>query len=156
MGKKMIERSFVMLKPDALLRRMIGKIISRFEERGLKVVATKMIKVSKKLAEEHYAEHKKKPFFDGLVWYVTSSPTLVMVIEGDDCIGLIRKIIGATDPKEADLGTIRGDYAIDTGRNIIHASDSPESAEREIPLFFDDSEIHSYKIPDEHLIYERP
>ncbi len=156
MGKKMIERSFVMLKPDALLRRMIGKIISRFEERGLKIVAAKMIKVSKNLAEEHYAEHKKKPFFDELVWYVTSSPTLVMVIEGDDCISVIRRMIGATDPKKADLGTIRGDYAINTGRNIIHASDSPESAKREIELFFDDSEIHSYKIPDEHLIYEKP
>lgn len=150
----MIERSFVMLKPDAVLRRLMGTVLTRFEERGLKLVAVKMMNISEELAKEHYGEHKEKPFFNGLVSYITSAPVLAMVIEGDDCISLIRKMVGATNPKEADLGTIRGDYALDTGRNIIHASDSSASAKREIALFFNDSEINEYSLPDESLIYE--
>ena len=150
----MMERSFVMLKPDAVLRRLMGTVLTRFEERGLKIVAAKMMSISEELAKEHYGEHKEKPFFNDLVSYITSAPVLAMVIEGDDCISLIRKMVGATNPKEADLGTIRGDYAIDTGRNIIHASDSPASAKREIALFFEDSEINEYALPDESLIYE--
>ncbi len=150
----MIERSFVMLKPDAVLRRLMGTVLTRFEERGLKIVAAKMMSISEELAKEHYGEHKEKPFFNDLVSYITSAPVLAMVIEGDECIGLIRKMVGATNPKEADLGTIRGDYALDTGRNIIHASDSPASAKREIALFFEDSEINEYTLPDESLIYE--
>lgn len=150
----MIEKSFVMIKPDAVKRRLMGEVISRFEKRGLKIVATKMLKISQDLAKEHYSEHKEKPFFNDLVEYITSSPVLAMVIEGDECIGLIRKMVGATNPKEADLGTIRGDFALDTGRNIIHASDSAQSAKREIALFFDESEICPYQMPDENLIYE--
>ncbi len=150
----MIERSFVMLKPDAVLRRLMGTVLTRFEERGLKLVAVKMMNISEELAKEHYGEHKEKPFFNDLVSYITSAPVLAMVIEGDDCISLIRKMVGATNPKEADLGTIRGDYALDTGRNIIHASDSSASAKREIALFFNDSEINEYSLPDESLIYE--
>jgi Nucleoside diphosphate kinase len=150
----MMERSFVMLKPDAVLRRLMGTVLTRFEERGLKLVAVKMMNISEELAKEHYGEHKEKPFFNDLVSYITSAPVLAMVIEGDDCISLIRKMVGATNPKEADLGTIRGDYALDTGRNIIHASDSPASAKREIALFFNDSEINEYSLPDESLIYE--
>jgi nucleoside-diphosphate kinase len=150
----MMERSFVMLKPDAVLRRLMGTVLIRFEERGLKVVAAKMMTISEELAKEHYGEHKEKPFFNDLVSYITSAPVLAMVIEGDDCISLIRKMVGATNPKEADLGTIRGDYALDTGRNIIHASDSPASAKREIALFFEDSEVCNYSLPDESLIYE--
>ncbi len=150
----MMERSFVMLKPDAVLRRLMGTVLTRFEERGLKLVAVKMMNISEELAKEHYGEHKEKPFFNDLVSYITSAPVLAMVIEGDDCISLIRKMVGATNPKEADLGTIRGDYALDTGRNIIHASDSPSSAKREIALFFNDSEINEYALPDESLIYE--
>ena len=150
----MSERSFVMLKPDAVLRRLVGTVLTRFEERGLKIVAAKMMEISEDLAKEHYGEHKKKPFFNDLVSYITSAPVLAMVIEGDDCISLIRKMVGATNPKEADLGTIRGDYALETGRNIIHASDSPKSAKREIALFFEDSEICQYTLPDERLIYE--
>ena len=150
----MIERSFVMLKPDAVLRRLMGTVLTRFEERGLKLVAVKMMNISEELAKEHYGEHKEKPFFNDLVSYITSAPVLAMVIEGDDCISLIRKMVGATNPKEADLGTIRGDYALDTGRNIIHASDSSASAKREIALFFNDSEINEYALPDESLIYE--
>jgi nucleoside-diphosphate kinase len=151
----MSERSFVMLKPDAVLRRLMGTVLTRFEERGLKIVAAKMMEISEDLAKEHYGEHKEKPFFNDLVSYITSAPVLAMVIEGDECISLIRKMVGATNPKEADLGTIRGDYALDTGRNIIHASDSPQSAKREIALFFEDSEICEYTLPDESLIYEQ-
>lgn len=151
----MSERSFVMLKPDAVLRRLMGTVLARFEERGLKIVAAKMMNISEDLAKEHYGEHKEKPFFNDLVSYITSAPVLAMVIEGDECISLIRKMVGATNPKEADLGTIRGDYALDTGRNIIHASDSPQSAKREIALFFEDSEICDYTLPDESLIYEQ-
>jgi len=150
----MIEKSFVMIKPDAVKRRLIGEVISRFEKRGLKIVAAKMLNISQDLAQQHYGEHKEKPFFNDLVEYITSSAVLAMVIEGDECISLIRKMVGATNPKEADLGTIRGDFALDTGRNIIHASDSVQSAKREIALFFDESEICPYQMPDEHLIYE--
>jgi len=150
----MSERSFVMLKPDAVLRRLMGAVLTRFEKRGLKIVAAKMMEISEDLAKEHYGEHKDKPFFNDLVSYITSAPVLAMVIEGDECISLIRKMVGATNPKEADLGTIRGDYALETGRNIIHASDSPQSAKREIALFFEDSEICEYTLPDESLIYE--
>ncbi|MGC9516919.1 MAG: nucleoside-diphosphate kinase [Methanomicrobiales archaeon] len=150
----MMEKSFVMIKPDAVKRRLMGEVLSRFEKRGLKIVAAKMMHISDVLAKQHYGEHEKKPFFNDLVEYITSSAVLAMVIEGDECISLIRKMVGATNPKEADLGTIRGDFALDTGRNIIHASDSSESAKREIALFFDESEICEYAIPDEHLIYE--
>jgi nucleoside-diphosphate kinase len=151
----MTERSFVMIKPDAVLRRLMGMILTRFEKRGLNIVALKMMRISEDLAKEHYGEHKDKPFFNDLVSYITSAPVLAMVIEGDDCINLIRKMVGATNPKEADLGTIRGDYALQTGRNIIHASDSSKSAKREIRLFFDKSEMLEYSLPDERLIYEQ-
>ena len=149
-----MEKSFVMMKPDAVQRRLMGKVLSRFEEKGLQIVAAKLMHISEDLAKEHYGEHSEKPFFNGLVEYITSSAVLAMVIQGDDCISLIRKMVGATNPKEADLGTIRGDFALDTGRNIIHASDSPQSAEREISLFFDETEIVEYKMPDTDLIYE--
>lgn len=150
----MMEKSFVMMKPDAVQRRLMGKVLSRFEEKGLQIVAAKLMHISEDLAKEHYGEHSEKPFFNGLVEYITSSAVLAMVIQGDDCISLIRKMVGATNPKEADLGTIRGDFALDTGRNIIHASDSPKSAEREISLFFDETEIVEYEMPDTDLIYE--
>ena len=152
----MMQKSFVMLKPDAVLRRLTGKILTRFEERGLQILAAKMMIIPRDQATEHYAEHKEKPFFGDLVDYITSGPVLAMVIEGDECISLIRKMVGATNPQEADLGTIRGDFAIQTGRNIVHASDSPASAEREIALFFQDDEICGYQLPDQELIYEEP
>ena len=136
-----------MLKPDAVLRRLTGKILTRFEERGLEIVAAKMMVIPRELAQQHYAEHEEKPFFTDLVEYITSGPVLATVIEGEECITLIRKMVGATNPKEADTGTIRGDYAIDTGRNIIHASDSPASAEREIGLFFKMDEICDCSFP---------
>ncbi|MGZ7043613.1 MAG: nucleoside-diphosphate kinase [Methanobacterium sp.] len=151
----MSEKSFVMIKPDAVLRRLIGTVLSRFEKRGLKIVACKMMEISEDLAKKHYGEHSEKPFFNDLVSYITSGPVLAMVIDGDECITLIRKMVGATNPKEADIGTIRGDFALQTGRNIIHASDSPQSAKREIALFFDESEVCDYVLPDENLIYEQ-
>lgn len=150
----MMEKTFVMIKPDAVQRRLMGKILTRFEEKGLQIVAAKMMHIRDELARQHYAEHSEKPFFNDLVEYITSSAVLAMVIKGEGCISLIRKMVGATNPKEADLGTIRGDFAIQTGRNIIHASDSPQSAQREISLFFKDDEICDYSLPDTHLIYE--
>ena len=150
----MIQKSFVMMKPDAVQRRLMGKILSRFEDKGLKIVAVKLIQIDEDLAKTHYGEHAEKPFFPSLVEYITSSPSLAMVIEGEEAITTIRKLVGATNPLEADLGTIRGDFGMDTGRNIIHASDAPESAEREISLFFNEDEICDYEIVDNNLIYE--
>jgi nucleoside-diphosphate kinase len=150
----MIQKSFVMMKPDAVQRRLMGKIMSRFEEKGLQIVAVKLMQIDEELAKTHYGEHAEKPFFPSLVEYITSSPALAMVIEGEEAITTIRKLVGATNPLEADLGTIRGDFGMDTGRNIIHASDSPASAEREIGLFFNEDEICDYEIVDNNLIYE--
>lgn len=150
----MIQKTYVMLKPDAVGRRLMGKIIFRFEEKGLKIVAMKLRMIPEELAKEHYGEHKDKPFFEGLIEYITSGPVLTMVIEGDEAITVIRKMVGATNPQEADVGTIRGDFGMDTGRNIIHASDAPESAEREINLFFDEDEIIDYSMSDNSWIYE--
>lgn len=142
------------MKPDAVSRRLMGKILSRFEEKGLQIIAVKLMQIDEELAKTHYGEHADKPFFEDLVTYITSSPSLAMVIKGEDAISTIRKMVGATNPLEADLGTIRGDFAMDTGRNIIHASDSPDSAEREINLFFNEDEICDYSIVDNIWIYE--
>lgn len=150
----MKQRTFAMLKPDAVKRRLTGKILARFEERGIKIIAAKTLMISEELAKTHYGEHSEKPFFNDLVSYITSGPVFAMVLEADDVIAQVRKMVGATNPKEADVGTIRGDYAIDLGRNVIHASDSEESAVREIGLFFDESEFCDYELPDEDIIYE--
>ena len=149
-----MEKSFVMMKPDAVAKHLMGKILTRFEEKGLQLKAIKLMTISEDLAKEHYGEHSEKPFFNDLVDYIISGPVLAMVIEGDDAISLIRKMVGATNPQEAELGTIRGDYGIQTGRNIIHASDAPESAEREIGLFFNEDEIVDYDMVDNTWIYE--
>lgn len=150
----MIQKTYVMLKPDAVGRRLMGNVLTRFEEKGLKIVAMKLRMIPEELAKEHYGEHKDKPFFNGLIEYITSGPVLTMVIEGDEAISVIRKLVGATNPQEADVGTIRGDFGMDTGRNIIHASDAPESAEREINLFFNKDEIIDYSMSDNCWIYE--
>jgi nucleoside-diphosphate kinase len=152
-GVKM-ERTFVMLKPDAIQRGVCGEIISRFERRGLKIVAMKMMQIPKELAEKHYAEHKGKKFYDGLIAYITSGPVIAMVIEGKNAVKLVRDMMGKTNPQESQPGTIRADYAIDLGRNIIHGSDSLQSAEREISLFFSQNEICAYKLTNENWIYE--
>ncbi len=136
-----MERSFFMVKPDGVERGLAGEIISRFEKRGLKIIAMKMIRVDANLAKKHYAEHAAKPFFQDLVAYITSGPCVAMVVEGNNAIKTLRDMIGKTNPKEAAAGTIRADFGIDVSRNVVHASDSRESAEREIELFFRPSEI---------------
>jgi nucleoside-diphosphate kinase len=134
-------RCFTMLKPGVLNRRLVGEVISRLEKKGLKLIGLKMMQISSELAAQHYAEHKGKPFYEPLMNYITSGPVVAMVWEGDDCITLIRKITGSTSPAEAHPGTIRGDYCSHTQHNIIHASDSDESARREISLFFKEDEL---------------
>jgi len=136
-----IERTFTMLKPGILSRRIMGEIISRIERKGFDIKAAKLIRINRSLAETHYAEHIGKPFFTELVEYITSGPVFAMVLEGDSAISLLRKLCGSTKAEDAAPGTIRGDYAMHTGLNIIHASDSPASAEREISLFFRPDEI---------------
>lgn len=150
----MMERTFVMIKPDGVQRRLIGKILQRFEEAGLKIVAMKFLKVSHELAEKHYEVHKGKPFYESLIKYITSGPVVAMVIEGQNAIERVRKMVGATDPQKADPGTIRGDFCQHIGRNVIHASDGKETAEKEISLWFSEDEIISYSMGDERWIYE--
>lgn len=149
-----IERTFVMVKPDGVQRGLIGEIISRLERKGLKIVAMKMMKIEESLAKEHYAEHKEKPFFGDLISYITSGPVVAMVVEGKEAVSVVRTLVGQTNPREALPGTIRGDYGMDVGRNVIHASDSLKSADREINLFFKEEEILSYSKADEVWIYE--
>lgn len=136
-----LERTYTMLKPGAMSRRIVGELISRFEHKGFRIVGLKMLRISRELAEQHYAEHKGKPFFAGLLDYITSGPVVAMVLEADDAVRMLRLMCGATKPAEAAPGTIRGDYAMHTTLNVIHASDSPESAAREIGLFFKPEEL---------------
>ncbi|SNZ04054.1 nucleoside diphosphate kinase [Natronoarchaeum philippinense] len=150
------ERTFVMVKPDAFARGLAGEIISRFEERGLKLVGMKLEVLDREHAEEHYGEHEDKPFFDDLVDFITSGPVVPMVWEGEDATRQVRQMIGATDPAEAAPGTIRGDYALDLGRNVVHAADHEDEGanEREISLFFDDDELVEYDQHDASWLYE--
>ncbi len=148
------ERTFVMIKPDAVQRGLVGEIISRFEKKGIKIVAMKMLKVNRELAEKHYAVHKGKPFFEPTVKYITSSPVIAMVLEGYNVIEMVRNMVGKTNPQEAAAGTIRGDYGQHIGRNIIHASDGKETAEYEINLWFKQEEICDYKRIDEVWLTE--
>ena len=136
-----IERTFSIIKPDAVSKNIIGDIESRFEKAGLKIVAARMLHMSQKQAEGFYAEHSERPFFPDLVAFMTSGPVVVQVLEGENAIARNRELMGATNPKEAEAGTIRADYAETIDANAVHGSDSPESAEREIAYFFDDSEI---------------
>ena len=149
-----MQRTFLMIKPDGVARGLIGEVISRIERKGLKIVAMKMLQVDRALAEEHYAEHKGKDFYPNLIDHITSSPSVAMVVEGKDAVSVVRAMIGKTNPKEADLGTIRGDLALEIGRNIVHAADSEESAKREISLYFTEDEILSYEKSDEKWVYE--
>ena len=135
------ERTLVLIKPDAVQRQLAGEILSRFERRGLVVRAGKVLRVARELGEEHYAEHREKPFFGELVEFITSSPTLALVLEGEGAIGVVRTTMGATNPANAAPGTIRGDLALSMPDNLVHGSDSPESAEREISLWFGDDEL---------------
>ncbi len=150
----MTERTFALLKPDAIQRALAGDILHRFERRGLKIVGLKLMRVSRALAESYYAEHKGKPFYEPLMGYITSGPVVALVLEGDGAVALVRKMMGKTNSAEAELGTIRGDYALTIGRNVIHGSDSPESAKREIGFFFKPDELHEYKRIDEAWLRE--
>jgi len=138
-----IERTFSIVKPDAVGKDVIGKIYSRFESNGLKIVASKMLHLSQEKAEGFYAEHKERPFFGALVEFMTSGPVMVQVLEGENAIAANRELMGATNPQEAAEGTIRRDFASSIDANAVHGSDSPESAKREIAYFFDEDEIHS-------------
>ena len=137
----MAERSLVLIKPDAVERRLAGEIVARLERRGLTLRAAKLVRVDRDLAERHYAEHREKPFFGELVEFITSSPTLALVVEGESAIAAIRTTMGATNPTDAAPGTIRGDFALAMPDNLVHGSDSPDSAAHEIALWFSDDEI---------------
>jgi nucleoside-diphosphate kinase len=139
-----MERSLVLIKPDAIQRGLAGKIISRLEEKGLKIVAMKMSQMDKNLAQRHYAVHKGKAFFDDLVNFITSSPIIAIVFQGINAVEIIRQVMGETDPAKAHSGTIRGDFGIDIGHNLLHGSDSLENASKEIELFFKREEILNY------------
>ncbi|MBC7085038.1 MAG: nucleoside-diphosphate kinase [Methanomethylovorans sp.] len=149
-----MEQTYVMIKPDAVQRGLIGEIILRIERKGLKIKAMRMNVMDKTIAMEHYSEHSEKPFFNSLIEYVTSGPSVSMVVEGKNAISIMRSINGATNPVNALPGTIRGDFAVETGRNIVHASDSLEAAKREISIHFKNSEIIEYKKVDEAWLYE--
>ncbi|WP_096188628.1 nucleoside-diphosphate kinase [Evansella halocellulosilytica] len=140
-----MERTFLMVKPDGVQRNLIGEIVSRFEKKGFTLVGAKLIAVSKELAETHYGEHKERPFFGELVDFITSAPVFAMVWEGENVISEARKMMGTTNPQEALPGTIRGDFGMQVSMNIIHGSDSPESAKREIELFFNEEDVLSYE-----------
>jgi len=139
-----MERSLVLIKPDAMERKLTGIIISRLEGLGLKLVALKMFHMDEALAERHYALHREKPFFSSLVAYISSAPIAAAVFEGKEAVDIIRKTMGATDPTKAEVGTIRADFGLDIERNAVHGSDSPSTAEEEIRLFFSDDEIYNY------------
>jgi len=150
-----MERTLVLVKPDGVQRGLIGEIISRFERTGLKLVALKMLQMDRKMAGQHYAIHQGKPFFEGLVSFITSSPLIAAVFEGNSAVEVVRKTMGAaTDPVKAAPGTIRGDLALDIGRNVVHGSDSLENAQKEISLFFSPKEIVSYERQVEPWIRE--
>ncbi|MHB1127639.1 MAG: nucleoside-diphosphate kinase [Bacillota bacterium] len=149
-----MERSYVMVKPDGVQRNMVGDIISRFEKKGYRIIAMKMLRITRLMAEQHYAEHVGKPFFNGLVDYITSGPVVAMVLEGKDVVAGVRKMMGSTNPSEAATGTIRGDYALDIGRNVVHGSDSPESAQREMAIYFAPEELQDYQKASENWLYE--
>ena len=141
----MNERTLVLVKPDGVQRQLAGRILARYEERGLKIVGLKLVQVDRGLAERHYAAHREKPFFTGLVDFITSAPLVALALEGPNAIAVVRAINGATRPHEAAPGTIRGDFALETAQNIVHASDGPDAATTELALWFDDAELLEYE-----------
>ena len=149
-----MERTYLMVKPDGVQRGLVGEIVSRFEKRGLKLVAAKLMIIPKDVAENHYGEHQGKPFFPSLISYITSGPVFAMVWEGENAVTICRNMMGKTKPLESAPGTIRGDYCLVTGLNIIHGSDSPESAAREIGIFFKPEELVEYTKDSDKWLYE--
>ncbi len=148
-----MERTFIILKPDAVQRGLVGEIIQRLERRGLKIVAMKFLQVDEALARRHYAVHEARPFFAGLIQYITSAPVVAMVMEGTDAIAVVRNTVGATKPAEAAPGTIRGDFGLEIGRNLVHASDGPETAASEIALWFGE-DLVSWQRASDPWIFE--
>jgi len=150
------ERTFVMVKPDGVQRGLVSDILDRFENRGLKIVGAKFMQLDRELAEAHYAEHEGKEFFEGLVDFITSGPVFAVVLDGQDATRQVRRMMGATDPAEAEPGTIRGDFGLDLGRNVIHGSDHEDEGAnaREIELFFDDDELVDWDKIDGSWLYE--
>lgn len=149
-----MERTLVIVKPDGVQRGLTGEIISRFGRRGLCMAAMKLMQIPLELAQQLYAVHKGKHFYEGLIQYITSSPVVVMVLEGKDAIEIVRRTMGATNPAQAAPGTIRADLALETGRNLVHGSDSLETAKYEVPLFFNDDQILSYPRDTDRWIFE--
>ncbi len=149
-----MERTLIIIKPDAVQRGLTGDILKRFEARGLRVIGSKFMQVPRELAQKHYAEHEGKPFYAGLVDYITSGPVLVLALEGTNAIAASRKTIGSTKPFEAEAGTIRGDYALEVGRNLVHGSDKPEVGVNEVGLWFTDSELVSWGRDTDKWIFE--
>ncbi len=149
-----METTLIILKPDAVQRGLMGRILTRFEEKGLQIVGAKMIKISRQTAERHYESHKGKPFYDGLVAFMTSSPVLVLAVRGVGAIAVSRKLMGATFGSKAEGGTIRGDFGVSNSFNLIHGSDSPEAAGRELEIFFNDGEVLDYERPGDAWVYD--
>jgi nucleoside-diphosphate kinase len=149
-----MQRTLVIVKPDGVQRGLVGPILTRLEARGLKIAGLKLVQVSPELAARHYAEHEGKPFYPGLLQYITSGPVVVACIEGTSAVQMVRNTVGATNPLNAAPGTIRGDLALDIGRNLIHASDAPETADRELALWFVDSELATYSRDSDRWIFE--
>ena len=149
-----MERTLVLIKPDAMQRGLAGRILARLERRGLRIVAMRLFQMDQALARRHYAEHDGKPFFEELISYITSCPIIAAVFEGTNAVDVVRKTMGATNPAAAEPGTIRGDLALETGRNLIHGSDSLDSARREIALFFREDEMHTYSRDVDRWLFE--
>ncbi len=151
-----MERTLVLVKPDGVQRGLIGEVTSRLEHRGLRLVAAKFMQVSKELAETHYAIHKGKPFYEGLISYITSAPVMAMVWEGPNAVAAVRQTMGSTRPTEAAPGTLRHDFALEVGRNLTHASDEPANAEKEVALWFKPEELVDWKRDVDRWIFEKP
>ena len=149
-----MDRTLVLIKPDALQRGLAGEILSRLERRGLKIVALRLMRLDEALARRHYAEHEGKPFVDSLVQFITSAPLIAAVFEGPNAVQVVRGIMGATDPQQAEPGTIRGDFGLYIQSNLIHGSDSPEAAQREIALFFEEGDILSWDRDLDRWVFE--
>jgi len=149
-----MERTLVLVKPDGVQRGLVGEIIGRLERRGLKLIGLKMMRINRELASRHYAEHQGKPFYDGLLGFITSGPVVAMIWEGREAVTVVRSLMGSTDPLKASPGTIRGDLALDLGMNLIHGSDSAARAQSEMALFFSDAELHDYERTADRWIRE--
>lgn len=147
-----MQRTLVIFKPDCVQRRLVGTLLARFEAKGLRIDALKLVQVDRNLAERHYAEHKERPFFEGLIQFITSGPVVVSVISGPSAVAVVRKLMGQTDGAEAQPGTIRGDFAVSMQKNLIHGSDSTESANREIALWFQEGELVEYPMTGQEWI----